>query len=85
MKLTLMTMSPDVVLISGIVYRPAFVHSTEKVHTISPFLFFQYYYDITNWFSIAFDLYSKYDFYQNKTTSIYYIPDENSDDFEYTI
>lgn len=61
----------------------SYTHSKSEDHVVSPFLFFQYFYDFTDWFSIAFDLYSKYDFYQNKTNSIFYIPIQDNGDYQY--
>ena len=74
---------PDFSASSGYVQMTSYVHSVSTDKAISPFLFFQYFYDFTDWFSIAFDLYSRYDFYQNKTNRIYYTPNPEPGDYTY--
>ncbi len=74
---------PDFSGSPGYIQMQSYVHSLSTDKVISPYLFLQYFYNFTDWFSIAFDLYSKYDFYQNKTNAIFYMPFNSNGDFSY--
>ena len=74
---------PDFSGSSGYIQMHSYVHSVSMDKAISPFLFFQYFLNLTDWFSIAFDLYSKYDFYQNNTDNIFYTPNPEPGDYTY--
>ncbi len=66
---------PEIPDNSGMVSMTSYYNSISIDNSLSPMIFIQYFYNITERFSIAIELNSKYDFNKNITKSLHYNPD----------
>lgn len=62
----------------------SYVNSLSVNETISPFVFVQYFTNMSDRFSVAIDVYSQYDFSTNKTNYYHFSPDIINQTYERT-